>query len=240
LFKIGTDDSTAFKFYGGVGVKYLIGLADLHGQFVNGTVTADYAIENNPILSPISSAPPGQGYGIDLGASMVYKKWKFAVAATDLGSINWTGTHATLNDTAVAERIINDRGDSNSSNIKNYIQSSGEKFTTVLPSKFRIGGSYMVNNMLTVASDIIMPLNNATGNLVGTYYSIAGHLTLFKALTVDAGFATAKDYGVVVPMGISFGHKVQIYFGVNDILTYLGKTTNTDISAAVGLIRINL
>jgi hypothetical protein len=241
LFKIGSDDSTAFKFYGGVGLKYLIGLADIHGQFVNGTVTADYAIENNPIYSPIPSNAPGQGYGIDIGTSMVYKKWKFAVAVTDIGSINWTGTHATLNDTIVAERIITDRSDSsNSSNVKNYIQTNGEKFTTILPSKFRLGASYKVNNLLTVASDVIMPLNNAVGNLIGTYYSIAGHLTLFKALVLDAGFATAKNYGVVMPMGIAFGHKVQIYFGVNDVLTYFGKTTNTDLSAAVGLIRVNL
>jgi len=241
ILKIGADDSTAIKIYGGFGFKYLIGLADLHGQFVNGTVTADYAIENSPSFSPIPSGPPGSGYGIDLGASMVYKRWKFAVAATDLGSINWSGTHATLNDTTVAERIITDRSDSsNSSNIKNYIQTNGEKFTTILPAKFRMGASYKVNKMVTVASDVILPLNNAVGNLVGTYYSISCHLSLFKALVFDAGFATAKNYGVVMPMGIAFGHKVQIYFGVNDILTYLGKTTNTDLSAAVGLIRVNL
>jgi len=240
LFKIGSDDSTAIKFYGGVGIKYLIGLADLHGQFVNGTVTADYAIENGPIYSPIPSGAPGHGFGVDIGASMAYKKWKFAVAATDIGSINWTGTHATLNDTAVAERIINDRGDSNSSNIKNYIQSNGEKFTTVLPSKFRLGASYELNKLLTIASDVILPMNNVVGNLIGTYYSVAGHLTPFKAITFDAGIATAKNYGTVVPVGVAFGHKVQVYFGVNDILTYLGKTKNTDLSAAFGLIRVNL
>ncbi len=233
-------DFNAFKFYGGVGLKYLIGMADLSGQFLDGTVTADYAIANKIAFSPIPSGPPGQGYAIDLGLSMAYRKWKFAVAATDFGSIKWTGTHSTLNDTTVVKRIIQDRGDSSSSNVSNYIQSNGETFTTILPAKFRFGASYELNKLLTVATDIILPLNNSVGNLQGTYYSIAAHLTILKIATFDAGFASAQYYGVVMPVGIAFGHKVQIYFGVNDILTYFGKEKNTDVSAAFGLIRVNL
>jgi hypothetical protein len=240
LFQIGADDSTAAKFYGGIGLKYLIGLADISGQFVNGTVNADYAIENN-LTSPIPSSPPGQGFGVDLSASMVYKKWRFSAAVTDIGSINWSGTHATLNDTTVVQRIITDRSDaSNSSNIQSYIQTNGETFTTILPERLRLGACYQLNKLLAIAGDMVIPMNNVVGNLTSPYYAIAGHLTLFKALVVDAGFATSANYGAVVPFGIAFGHKVQFYLGVNDVLTYFGKTSNADLSAAIGVIRVNL
>ncbi|HTB08149.1 MAG TPA: DUF5723 family protein [Bacteroidia bacterium] len=240
LFTIG-DDSSGFRFYGGVGLKYLIGLADIHGEFDNYKVAADYAVDNSGNFSPFGSGAPGHGVGMDIGASMAYKKWKFAVSATDIGSINWTGTHSTLSDSTVAQRIIQNRKDSNNSNnIGSYIQSNSETFETILPAKLRFGAAYKVNKYLTLASDIIMPLNNEVGNLEGTYYSIAGHLRIGKLLTLDAGLASARYYGVVLPAGIAFGNRIQIYFGVNDVLTFLGKTENTDVSAAFGLIRVNL
>jgi len=251
MFKLGKggdpDDSVnnynAFKFYGGVGIKYIMGIANLIGEFNNGTITADYAaVPSNQEFSLFPSGAPGQGYSVDLGVSMAYQNWKFALSVTDLGSISWKGTHATLSDTAVVNRILRDKLDSNSSNtnISSAIQTSSESYTTQLPSKLRLGASYMLNIYFTFASDIIVPLNDAPGNLTDPYYSIATRITPVKMLTFDLGLATCKGYGLAIPFGFTVGHRVQFYLGINDVLSLAGKTKQDDLSAAVGLLRINL
>ncbi len=241
--KADTNDFSALKVYGGVGVKYLWGIADLTGTIIPGGVKATYAVESaNEYASgsPIPDGAPGSGVAFDIGGSAQYRHWNFSVAATDLGSITWHGTAATVTDTNVARVIINNRNNGNQQvTINDFVQSSSQTFTTQLPSKLRFGANYQVTKRVGISSDVILPLNNVVGNLVGPYMAVATHITIVKSLAIDGGFATAQQYGFAMPFGLTVGHKFQFYIATNDILTYLGKETKPDISAAFALIRVN-
>jgi hypothetical protein len=238
FLKIPLGDT--LKFYGGFDIGYIMGLANVYGGFNNGALTAEYAVGSSQQLTSLFPSGPGKGYSLDLGLSATYKKWAFGVSVTNIGSINWTGTKATLNDTSIVRKIIESQIDSNSNSLNNLFETSSTTFTTVLPSQTRLGASYALNKFFTFASDIVIPLNNAPGNINTPYFSAATCIHPCKILYFDAGFSTAKGYGVAMPLGIGFGHRVQTYLGVNDLFSYLGKSKNSDLSFVLGLIRINI
>ncbi len=241
--KTPVSDSNAIKIYGGIGLKYIWGESYFNGDVDAYGINAEYAVPDNfPAFSPLANTNPGHGLAADLGVSATYKKWTFGISATDLGSITWHQSAFTVADTTIfglnsIQKTIN-KLDSN----KVVDFKKNTNVTMMLPSKLRLGAAYQLSRQVAFSSDLIFPLNAATSNLAGPYFALGTQVGIWKILILNAGIATTTYYGTSVPFGISLcaGHAVQMYFGTTDILTYLGKTTNGNVSAAYGMIRVNI
>lgn len=237
------SDSGAFKVYGGIGIKYIWGQTYFNGNVDNQGINADYAVPPDfPNYSLLPASNPGHGFAADLGVSATYKKWVFGLSATDLGSITWRQSSFTIADTTIyglnsIDKVINEIDSNTIADFKNT-----RNVTMNLASKVRLGAAYILSKHLTLSGDIILPLNNSIGNLPAPYFAFGTQTHIWKILVLDAGISTVKNYGVSVPVGVSLcaGHTVQMYFGTADVLTYLGKANNGNISAAYGLLRINI
>ena len=235
-------DDNLFRVYGGIGLKYLWGGAYLNGTVGNSSINADYSLPNSfPTVASYSNTP-GHGIAADIGVSATYKKWRFGISATDLGSIVWRQSSFTVADTTIfglnsLTKVIN-KLDSNK--VADFSKTTN--VTMSLPSKLRFGASYQLNNRVRFSSDIIFPLNNVPGNLAGPYFALGTDIGIWKILIINLGVATTTYYGTSVPLGVSLciGHAVQFYAGTSDILTYLGKVNNGNVSAAFGMLRINI
>ncbi len=90
------------ELYGGIGLKYLVGYGSLLYYQKESDLNAYSALcpvfdvnYNTPTPSQIDGKglkKVGSGFGIDLGATFVYKKTlKASIAVNDIGSINWNG-----------------------------------------------------------------------------------------------------------------------------------------------------
>jgi hypothetical protein len=253
----------ALRFYGGIGLKYLWGLANVYGQVTDGGINAHSSVSSSFGINYGNSIPgftstsvanlfnnTGTGYGVDLGLSAVYKRWKFGVSATDLGALNWTHNTLTAIDTNMPKLNPGNNGINSWSSIGNFAFADnsimtfrpGPDYSVPLPAKLRTGVSYIINKWVTVSSDVVFPLNNVIGNIETPFYSVAGQITIFKTLMICTGLAGSQVYGFDVPFGITFSLKnfIQFYIATSDITTYFGRTNNPNISAAFGLLRFNL
>jgi len=259
----GDTSDNALRFYGGIGLKYLWGLADVYGQVTDGGINAHSSVSSSfginygnkiPDFTSTSVANlfnnTGTGYGIDIGLSAVWKNWKFGVSATDLGALNWTHNTLTAIDTNMPKLQPGNNGINSWSEIGNFAFADnsimsfkgGPDYTVPLPAKLRTGASYIVNKWVTLSADAVFPLNNVIGNIQTPFFAVAGQITIWKTLMICTGLAGSQVYGFDVPFGITFSLKnfVQFYIATSDIVTYFGRTNNPNISAAFGLLRFNL
>jgi hypothetical protein len=260
--KADSTDPNALEVYGGLGLKYIWGLANVYAEAINGTIVAHSAVSSSyginygdiPNFSP-TSAPnlfnnTGHGYGMDIGISGAYKKWKFGIAATDIGSITWNHNTLTTVDTNMPKLNANNKGIDAWTQISDFAFSNhsilnfrpGPDYAVVLPTKLRTGISYNVIKQVTVSADAIFPLNNVLGNLENPYYAIAGQLDIVKGVSISLGFAGNQVYGFDMPFGLSLGLRniLEFYIGTADILTWFGRVNNPNVSVAFGLLRFNL
>src|SRR4029077_2569178 len=118
----------------------------------------------------------------------------------------------------------------------------GPDYTVTLPAMLRTGASYQLSKRVLLSADAVFPLNNIGGNLETPYYAAAAQVTIHKTLIAYGGFAGNQTFGFDMPIGLSFGFKnvLMVYIATNDILTYLVKTNNPNISIAFGMLRFNL
>ena len=253
-------DFNTLRVYGGLGLKYLWGLANVYGDITPGglyarsSVTNSYGINygNIPNFTPTNAGNlfnnVGTGTAMDIGLSAAYKNWKFGVAATDLGAIYWKHNTLTAIDTNMPRLAANNYG------INSILGSNfgiangtflnfapGPDYWLALPSKLRTGVSYTLSKIITLSADSDFPLNNVIGNIQYPFYATAAQFNICKSFSVSAGFCGNQTYGFNMPIGICIGisDKVQFYITTSDVLTYLGKQNNPNISAAFGLLRIN-
>lgn len=242
-FSFGGNTDGEYALYGGVGIKYIMGLANINGQVNPDGIDATYALtQNYPNIAPGFPKAPGHGIGFDLGLGASWGKWKFGWSATDLGSVKWRGGYVASGDTAVASikygsDFVNElkTGTLNGSKV-------AEPYTTSLPAKMRMGASYKLNKRVLLSSDFVIPLNNSPDNLIGPYFSIGGQLGINKYLLLSLGFAGTTGYGVGMPIGltISATRHIEFYAGVVDAASYAHLRKDNNVSAAVWLFRYNL
>jgi len=246
------NNSNPLIIYGGIGVKPIWGLGS-YSSTISGTNSAlnteqgTYVYSDNNYTSDILSnvfTANGRGYGVDLGLTATYKKWAFAVSATDLGKITWQNNsfnpytlHLPPTDSFPIlfnnnEKILNyflNHNPSNTGGAPNY--------TTELPSQFRTGISYRVGKILTLSSDFVAPLNNVQGNLINPYIAVGAHFDFFRYFGVGIGYATEKDFGNLLPLGIYinilFG--IEIYVATNDAFAYINNQTGHVLSGEAGV-----
>jgi hypothetical protein len=258
--KVKTSDTVTnyLDIFGGFGFKPIWGFADLDATAADGVLTSNDALVNNYPkniyqLHGLGSLfnNTGHGYGIDLGLSATYKKWKLGFSVIDLGKITWqnnqliTTNALTPNElnTALLEIIQDTNGGLNETKAENQILKDfvntghGPDYTTDLPSKFRSGISYQVSHGILLSSDFVVPLNKVSGNLINPYWSVGAQIHFFNILDFSVGYVTEKSIGNFIPVGIflSTVGSTQLFIATNDITAYLSNSTGHEVSLAFGI-----
>ena len=237
--ELGSGDQ--LKLYGGIGIKYIFGIADINGGVSNGGLNAIYEINNHyPNLPGGFFNTPGHGYAFDLGLSAEYKHWKFGLSLTDIGTIKWSHGSIVTGDTNVATIK---HGSDFINELKNGTipgSQTAPSYSISTPSKVRAGASYKVNNRVTFSSDIVYPMVKVPDGLTGPYFALGAELKATKILTLSTGFATTQNFGWGIPIGATFNAtpNIQFYIGMTDITSYFGKQ-NATVSAAIWMFRYN-
>lgn len=233
--------SDQLKVYGGIGFKYIFGIADINGGVSDGGLDAIYEINNKyPNIPGGFFNTPGHGYAFDFGLSAKYKHWTFGLSVTDIGSIKWKQGSVVYGDTSVATIR---HGSDFINELKNGTvpgSVAASSYSTSLPTDIRGAASYKVNKKVLLSSDIIYPIVRVPYGLAGPYFALGAELKASKLITLSAGFATTQNYGWGIPLGVTFNatHNIQFYLGTADITSYLGKQ-NANVSAAVWMFRYN-
>jgi len=236
--KDNKNDSGTVKIFGGLGVRYITGLAYANAQIMNQSLYGNYCISSSYTAAPFPRAP-GHGFGTDIGLSAFYLKWKFGISVTDIGFIKWKQNYATVGDTSLSQ-LGNDFNSFINNTQPNFAK--GNDFTIALPAKLRMGANYTINKHFSASADAAIPLNNVVANLPGPYIALAGQVNLNSILVFDLGFAEAQEYGLAMPvsMQLGFGKRVHMALGTNDLLTLLGGVHNPSMSFAFGLVRVDI
>ncbi len=266
LFTLGENDSAGVMICGGFGFKYIWGLANLNIDIEQGktaigqsSISTKYDINYGAIqnftpqdASNIFNAV-GSGTAFDLGASAVLaNKVTFAISATDLGSISWKQNTLVAVDTAMPKLDAANMGINSwdlggqakyvfaNNGLLNF--KPGGAYSTPLPSKLRLGAGWKINPNSTIGIELTSALSsNNTANLDKAFVAVGGEIAMLKVLRVSSGIAGNSTYGYIVPFGIIANAGVmQFGIATNDLLTYLGKSKNPNISFAFGLIRFNI
>lgn len=236
--------SNPLVIYAGFGFKPIWGLGNY-----SGSVTGDqnneegsYVYGNpdytNDMLGKIFSSN-GRGYGIDLGLSASYKKWKLGMSAIDLGKITWQ------NNTFVPTTVLFPAVDTlvsigkKTSKAFNYFtqRGNGANYTTQLPSKFRTGISYQVTKGILLSGDLVAPLNKVEENLEYPYVAVGAHINVFNLMNVSIGYAGEKEFPNVVPAGVfvSLMGGFEIFVATDDLLAYINQNSGRVVSAEAGI-----
>lgn len=260
-------DTKDLKFYGGAGLKYLIGYGSFH--YLQGESGLNAYSALSPLFEVDYGEPTpsqvdgkgmkkvGSGIGIDLGATLVLKeKLTVSLSLNDIGSINWDGNVYEGQNVKVWK--IETPG------VDNYnIFSQGELIVTDdapdepglwkglenkqvgLPMHLRLGGSYKIIPSVEVGADLYMPMTKDVPGAydgpvmgLGTYYEPA------RWVQLSLGFVSGKDLGTNIPFGVSFfpardeDTSWQVGFAVRDVSSLL-KQDNPMVSAAFGFLRFS-
>lgn len=250
--------------YAGVGYKKLWGLGYMNIDINEDVFEAQSALSSRYNISNVDSGfniqdadnlfnNVGNGNAFDLGASAIFKSmFKFGISFTDMGSIKWKNNVMSAIDTLVPAL------DSTMSGMESFEVSNAtdvlfgetgflqfkpsESFTTAMPARMRIGAGIKFLKILELAADMVVPLNNATGNLKNPYFALGGELNIIGTLKINTGISTCKDFGYAVPLGLGFGIAGIVEFSVStgDVLTWVGASTNPNASLIIGVFRFNL
>ena len=257
-------DST-FMLYGGVGVKFVQGLALLDMESDGSTLTAfsatspvfgiDYgtAAIGNPsaITEPNSGfmpVPVGKGWGFDIGFNAVIKnKLKLGFSITNIGSITWDGNVYTAKDTLLYDtenaglngyNVINQLGDLvGDEGIFSWDGLASKKVN--LPTVFRAGASLRFNDKIELGCDLLLPTNTVPGSLEGAMFGLGADITPVRWLNLSGGFVTGGNYDFQIPIGITLIAKNGSYeMGVasRDAITFFAQNGPT-LSLSTGFMR---
>jgi hypothetical protein len=259
---LSTDN---FELYAGVGFKYLLGQGMMSIDAESGQATAfaalsplfkvDYSkfgTSNPSALSPSAGnfTPVGNGFGIDLGATFVFKK-KLTIAAsvTDIGKMTWDGNVYELKNITLTNFTTS--GFENI-DIVNQIQNlngadglldwkGSQKIVTKLPSTMRAGAAFKLNDHLRFGVDVISPLNNDISSMQKGVVALGGEYSPVKWLRLSAGYVNGGNYGNKVPVGINFVAReggYEIGFASRDAVTFFRNNSPT-ISMCMGFMRFH-
>lgn len=240
--------SNPIEIYAGFGFKPIWGLGSYSSDFVGGQSINEgtYVYGNTNytqnILPNIFTAN-GRGYGVDLGLSASYERWKLGFSVIDLGQITWHNNsfqNAPDQFPTSESQVISELNNNASifNDIVYYTHLPEPDYTTQLPSQFRAGLSYECGRFLMFSSDFVAPLNTVPGNLLNPYVGVGVHLQLFRIFGLGLGYATEQGFGNLVPCGIYINilYGFEVYAGTNDLLAYVGSFSGQHVlSGSAGL-----
>jgi hypothetical protein len=235
------------QIFGGIAFKPIWGLGSYSSVVTGGENIEEgtYVYNSNYMQNLFSDMfhANGRGYGVDLGLSATFKKWTVGFSATDIGQITWHNN--SFQPLAIRFPPIDSITSilANNGKLFNYFvrhnasnTGGAPDYTTQLPTQFRAGISYKFSKLLTFSSDYVAPLNNVQGNLLNPYYSIGANINIFRWIGFGVGYATEKDFGNLVPVGLFVNvlYGFEVYVGTNDALAYLNPNGHV-LSGSAGI-----
>lgn len=248
--------------YGGVGVKYLQGLYVLDLTIEDNSIKEAYTAsspslgidygdgqENSPsYIEGSGYKPVGDGFGFDLGVALeLNEQFRFSASVTDIGSITFDGNVYETKDTIVTD--IDNTGISSYNIFTEFDAFSGEdglfkwkgvtEKKVALPTKARFGAAYFLNEKFRFGVDLVLPLNEAPGNIDKVAFAAGADYIVSDIFRVSAGLAGGDNYAFRIPFGLNFAlNEGSWEFGVStrDIL-YFVKDDRPNLSIAAGFLR---
>ncbi len=199
---------------------------------------------SNHNFSPFPT-PAGTGIGIDFGLSAsIEDTWRFAIAITDIGSINWDKNTAIT--TSSGQYTISDIADkSQQDSLKTKFKGQSDSlssFSTSLPTALRIGAAYKFNfgegsfpGTLLLALDINQGFNDQPGNSKKTRVSIGAEWKPMNWIPyIRTGFSFGGLFGFhwAAGLGINAG-VLEFNLGTTDLQSFVAPNTGKYISVAL-------
>lgn len=248
----------------GIGLKYLqgIGIVDVRAEqnrldgfsSLSGDFQIDY--QNGEMLpgarltGGMVALPKavGSGFGVDVGVGMLINgSWKIGAALTDLGSIRWKGNVYEANEGSLVELAI--QGLENLdiiSGLEDFVVNSGvlhwertQERRMPLASTARIGVGKLLGKWGEAGADVILPLNEATGNVAAPVFGAGADVRPWPWLQFSGGVMVGGKLPVKVPAGITFiaGNGTwEAGFASRDLITYFTQA-NPTLSLSMGFLR---
>lgn len=251
----------------GIGLKYLqgIGIMDVraeHGR-LNGfsSLSPDFQIDYQraewmpgaTLTGGMAAFPKtvGRGFGIDVGLAMLIKRsWKFGAALTDLGSIRWTGNLYRATDGSLVDLAMSGLENLDIiSGLEDFVTKSGvlqwestQERVIPLASTARIGIGKLLGERAELGLDVILPLNDAAGNLRSPVAGTGVDIRPFPWFQLSTGAVAGGGMPVKLPVGITFiaGNGTwEAGFASRDVITFFTRR-NPTLSLSMGFLRFRL
>lgn len=238
MFNMESDDD-GLRVYSSLSPAFNIN----YGEIANGNISSFTG--NGKGLPPVV----GNGYGIDLSASMIFfNKLRVAAAVNNIGSVTYKRNVYSVKDTLFGNLSIAGLSDNNITETVDQLLRDGgiltlvgeEKYVQTNAADFRLGASFHLWKWIDFGFDMIAPFNRENpGSIQNAVFSFGGDLRPFKWLQLSVGYFGGGIYKDNIPVGINFILRDGAYeFGVSsrDALTFFTKNSNT-ISFAFGFAR---
>lgn len=200
----------------------------------------------------------GQGFGANFGLHAVIKQnLHIGAAINNVGSLNWNGNVYRLNDGILASfagtgynnyhfpqvdaSTFQFAGDETA-----FDWQGSDEVRIDLPTQVRIGVSYEFFKTAHVGVDVVLPQNEAPGNLDAPFYAVGVEYRLTRTLRITTGFNVGGNSGAVfnLPFGITYTHPRGIYeagIATRDLNTYITDLGDGAVlSLAAGFFRIQI
>ncbi|MCE2772393.1 MAG: hypothetical protein LW750_02980 [Bacteroidetes bacterium] len=238
LFGFGTEDDKgrqALEVFGGVGFKYLWGLGNVNAKITNALVsgTASFSTNYNINYGNIQNFNPhsvgsifnavGTGVATDFGATVVLLMPQLDTNDVGLNSWNMSSPSFLFGDNAVI----------------NY--TPGTDYKNKLPSRLRFGYGMTIGEKIMIGADVVLPLNKSAYNLETMFVALGGEVKLGSVIRFNMGVSGSTDLGWNLPCGLIIGPLgfLELGLAAGDVLTFVDKSKNPNMSLALGLIRFN-
>lgn len=258
-----TDD---LELHAGIGAKLLIGNAWMQVDVDGSNITAFSALsplfginygeiaDQNPSALPQSASamrPVGYGWGIDIGATLLFKdRLIVSAAVNDIGRMKWNGNVYTLNDAILTE--FSDPGAETADIVQEIVNfaspesllnwEGAQSQTTNLPAVARLGVGLIVNDKLRLAADAVVPVNDNVVNYDRPIYAFGVDLTPVPFVRLSSGIIAGDGRDMLIPVGVTFVIGEGSWeFGVasRDLVTWFSQN-NPTLSASWGFLRFRV
>ena len=237
--------------FGGIGGRYIQSMAMFNLVSNDNGLNMFSAVSNNKSNLKFSLPKAvGQGYGIDLSASvLLFNKLKVAIAVNNIGNVTYNRNVYHIKDTLVGSLSVAGLSSLNVTQSVNQLLSDGgllklvgqEKYVMKNASDFRFGASFQPWSFLNFGFDIVAPFNKENpGSIQNPVFSFGGEIRPLKWVALSTGYYGGGIYQKNIPVGINFICRDGAYeFGISsrDALSFFGKDKH-GISMALGFARV--
>ena len=190
-------------------------------------------------------SPAGTGFGFDIGfAGSLDNKWRFALAITDIGSINWTKNVAEFSSFGyifLDDLTNREQRDS----VKEIITGESRKIdnvSTSLATALRIGAAYLFGSelknwpgSLLLAFDYNQGFNTMPGNSLQPRFSIGTEwkpMDYFPYLRTGFSYGGGRGFNWAFGLGID-ASLLDLHFATSDIQSVFAPNSSKAISLSL-------
>jgi hypothetical protein len=191
--------------------------------------------------------PAGSGFGIDIGVAANLDGVMTSLSITDIGSINWTGNLSESHSSyygAITDPFDEAIQDSIENAFKG-VTSPGGEFSTSLPTRLRIGFSFVSDSVralrnfpsgLLIAFDYTQGLTNSLNNTTTPRFSLGIEYRPLQFLPIRTGLSVGgrTKFRWAVGFGLDF-HYVSLDLGAENVLMFFQPSSYDMLSLGAGL-----